>query len=215
MHPGGSFGESLLTFHDTTLAVLNVLFTIIAFISAYRLYSIKSVNLNFIHLALLEKIYTIVPVVILAILGFPSINMIYYLEESYLSSLTVKVTGNQYYYQYGYSFRLNYPIDSYMVPLEDLGRGDTYLEEVTEILAVPIGVYVRFLVTSNDVIHSYSLPALALKIDAVPGRINSVTTLFNRAGFYYGQCSELCGANHAFMPIVVATLPLEFFSEQS
>jgi len=165
----------------------------------------------------LEIIWTIIPAVILLIIAIPSIIFLFkFLEPSafdQLGGLTVKITGHQWYWSYEYvvpgqteegvSTFVNKEFDSYMIPEEMLQPGDLRLLEVDNSLHLPVGIPIRLLITSADVIHSWAVPSLGVKVDAIPGRLNEVYLLIFREGEFYGQCSELCGVNHGFMPIKV------------
>nr|YP_009370809.1 cytochrome c oxidase subunit 2 [Pharyngomonas kirbyi]ARO47975.1 cytochrome c oxidase subunit 2 [Pharyngomonas kirbyi] len=151
---------------------------------------------------ILEVTWTILPIIILFIIGVPSIALLYASNELVETSLTIKVIGNQWYWTYEYS-DLDLMFDSYMVAEEDLNHGELRLLEVDHRLILPSLTHVKVLMTSADVIHSWAIPSLGIKIDACPGRINSITMFMKKVGIYYGQCSEICGVNHGFMPIVV------------
>jgi len=165
----------------------------------------------------LEIIWTIIPAVILLVIAIPSIMFLFkFLEPSAfekLGGLTVKITGHQWYWSYEYivpsqtetgiNTFVNKEFDSYMIPEEMLQPGDLRLLEVDNSLHLPVGVPIRLLITSADVIHSWAVPSLGVKVDAIPGRLNEVYLLIFREGEFYGQCSELCGVNHGFMPIKV------------
>lgn len=152
---------------------------------------------------LVEVVWTCFPAVILLCLAVPSFHLLYSMEQSSLSPVTVKVVGHQWYWSYEFG-RVKL-FDSYMVegPLRLLGVDNPCL--------VPFGVESNFLVTRADVIHSWTVPEVEVKGDAVPGRINTLSPTFNAPGTYYGQCSEICGANHSFMPIVVESVSWEDF----
>lgn len=165
----------------------------------------------------LEIIWTIIPAIILLIIAIPSIMFLFkFLEPSafeQLGGLTVKITGHQWYWSYEYVVQgqtesgvntfVNKEFDSYMIPEEMLQPGDLRLLEVDNSLHLPVGIPIRLLITSVDVIHSWAIPSLGVKVDAIPGRLNEVYVLIFREGEFYGQCSELCGVNHGFMPIKV------------
>jgi len=170
----------------------------------------------------IEIIWTVIPAIILLLMAIPSITFLFrFIEPStsfieQLGCLTVKIIGHQWYWTYEYIVPiknengvLSYAtkeFDSYMIPEEMLQPGDLRLLEVDNALHLPVGIPIRLLITSSDVIHSWAVPSLGVKVDAVPGRLNEVYLYIIRKGEFYGQCSELCGVNHGFMPIkVVAT----------
>jgi cytochrome c oxidase subunit 2 len=153
----------------------------------------------------LELIWTLLPGVVLIFLALPSLNLLYSMDEILHPGLTIKIVGNQWYWYYEYS---DYGVptiaySSYMIMTQDLRYGEHRILEVDDCLICPIDTDVRVLVSAEDVIHSFSVPGLTIKVDAVPGRINVGSFRLKREGFYYGQCSEICGANHSFMPICV------------
>ena len=161
----------------------------------------------------IEIVWTTIPAVILVFIAFPSLRLLYLMDEIMEPAMTIKVVGHQWYWSYEYS---DYDVDSlefdsYMVPTSDLEQGDNRLMEVDNCLVLPIQTHIRVLVTGADVIHSFAVPALGIKMDAVPGRLNQTNMFIKRSGLFYGQCSELCGTNHSFMPIVVRGVSLDKF----
>ena len=165
--------------------------------------------------ALIEVVWTVVPGVILVFIGLPSLKLLYLMDEGVEAGLTVKVVGHQWYWSYEYS-DCGYGgigFDSYIVPTADLESGGLRLLEVDNRLIIPIETEVRVLVTADDVLHSFAVPALSVKTDAIPGRLNQANFYIKRPGVYYGQCSEICGANHSFMPIVVEGVSLGKYVE--
>lgn len=168
------------------------------------------VNKHFVHGTLLETIWTILPGLVLIWIGYPSLKLIYIMDEVVEAGITIKVIGHQWYWSYEYSdYKGLEGIDSYMIGEEDLEEGELRLLEVDNKLVIPVEVPIRVIITSGDVLHSFGVPSLGIKLDAVPGRLNQTGMIANREGVYYGQCSEICGANHGFMPIVVEGVSLE------
>jgi len=165
---------------------------------------------------LIELIWTITPAVILILIAFPSFKLLYLMDEVNDPSMTVSVEGHQWYWSYQYPDFLDsseefIEFDSYIVPDSDLEEGALRMLEVDNRVIVPENTHIRFVVTSGDVIHSYALPALGVKCDAYPGRLNQVSAYINRPGVFYGQCSEICGILHSSMPIVIESVSLEGF----
>jgi len=159
---------------------------------------------NLVHGTILEIVWTITPSIILMLIAMPSFALLYAIDEVIDPKYTIKVIGHQWYWSYE-TFD-NQDFDSYMLPLSDLNLGDLRLLEVDHPLRCPILAHLRFIVTSLDVLHSFAVPSLGIKVDAVPGRLNQVSAFIKREGVFYGQCSELCGVNHGFMPIkIIAT----------
>jgi len=165
------------------------------------------------HNTTIEVIWTTVPILILLVIVFPSISL---LAAQYKppgkNAVTIKAIGNQWYWSYEYPDNGGFEIVANMLPdAEAKAKGEPRLLAVDNRIVVPVGVPVRLLTTSNDVIHSWAMPSFWTKMDAVPGRINETSFTVEKPGVYYGQCSELCGARHAFMPIVVqAVSPADF-----
>ena len=145
-------------------------------------------------------------------LAIPSFSLLYAVDELVSPEITIKVIANQWFWSYEYA-DLNKEInfDSYMILEEDLALGSIRLLEVDNRLLLPIETSIRILITSTDVLHSFAVPSLGTKMDACPGRLNQVSLWINRPGIYYGQCSEICGLNHGFMPIVIEGVTLKDF----
>jgi len=152
---------------------------------------------NMTHGTLLEVIWTITPAIILMFIAVPSFSLLYSLDEILDASYTYKAIASQWYWNYQTPDGKDF--ESYMI--QDLNIGQLRLLEVDNPLLVPTNTHLRFIITSTDVLHSFAVPSLGIKIDAVPGRLNSVSTYIQRPGMFTGQCSELCGVNHGFMPI--------------
>lgn len=170
------------------------------------------------HGQTLEIIWTIFPAVILLLIAFPSFILLYLSDEVLTPAMTIKVIGLQWYWKYEYSDFISETGDSieyesYIIPEDMLEEGQIRLLDTDTSIIVPVDTHVRFVVTSNDVIHSFAIPSLGIKIDATPGRLNQVSALIQRTGVYYGQCSELCGINHALMPIKLECVPINDFIE--
>lgn len=170
------------------------------------------------HASQLEIIWTFIPAGVLLLLAVPSFNLLYSLDELIDPSLTLKVIGHQWYWSYEYSdFATleegvtSLAFDSYMVSTSDLSSGAFRLLEVDNRVVLPIKTHIRLLVTAADVLHSWAVPSFGVKIDACPGRLSQVSLFLKRSGVYYGQCSEICGVNHGFMPIVVKGVSLSKF----
>nr|WOA02285.1 cytochrome c oxidase subunit II [Gloiopeltis furcata] len=165
------------------------------------------------HGTLIEVIWTITPAFILLVIAIPSFSLLYAMDEIVSPAITVKTLGHQWYWSYEYSDYSNengesVVYDSYMIPEEDLEVGQLRLLEVDNRMVVPTNTHVRVIVTAADVLHSWAIPSLGVKCDAIPGRLNQTSLFVKREGLYYGQCSEICGINHGFMPIVIEAVPL-------
>lgn len=165
------------------------------------------------HGTAIEIGWTVTPSLILILIAIPSFALLYSMDEVIDPAVTIKAIGHQWYWSYEYSDyshsdELGINFDSYMLPEEDLPKGGLRLLEVDNRVVVPVNTHIRMIITGADVLHSWAIPSLGVKCDAVPGRLNQVPVFIEREGIFYGQCSELCGANHAFMPIVVEAVPL-------
>nr|YP_010960486.1 cytochrome c oxidase subunit II [Sphyraena borealis]WNH37889.1 cytochrome c oxidase subunit II [Sphyraena borealis] len=204
--------EELLHFHDHGLMIIFM-------ISAFILYIITSMVITKVYDKLIldsqevEIIWTVIPAIILILIALPSLRLLYLMDEINHPHLTVKAVGHQWYWSYEYTDYEELTFDSYMVPTQDLHGGQFRLLDVDHRMVVPTESPVRALISAEDVLHSWALPSLGIKMDAVPGRLNQSTFIVNRPGVYYGQCSEICGANHSFMPIVVEAVPLQHFED--
>ena len=163
-----------------------------------------------VHGTLLELIWTVTPAVILVFIAFPSFQLLYLMDEVIEPGVTLKVVGHQWYWSYEYSDYAPAQIsfDSYMIPDSDLKLGEFRLLEVDNRVVVPAETHIRVIVTAADVLHSWAIPSLGIKIDAIPGRLNQTSFIAGREGVFYGQCSEICGANHSFMPIVIEAVSI-------
>jgi cytochrome c oxidase subunit 2 len=158
---------------------------------------------TFTHNVTIEIIWTLIPVIMLIIIAIPSFRTLHYAEKIPTADLTVKVVGNQWYWSYAYPDHGNFGFDSYMIEDDKLQAGQRRLLEVDNRIVIPAGKTVRFLITAADVLHSFAVPAFGIKTDAVPGKVNETWVKVDKPGVYYGQCSELCGVNHGYMPIAV------------
>nr|NP_058512.1 cytochrome c oxidase subunit II [Laqueus rubellus]BAA95926.1 cytochrome oxidase subunit 2 [Laqueus rubellus] len=204
--------EQTIFFHDYVMMGVVAILVIVMYISLPCLSGCFS-SRNILESHRLEFAWTLLPAVVLVFLALPSLNLLYMSDNILDPSLTLKVVGHQWFWSYEYSDAPGGGLmfDSYMVAPGDLASGDFRLLEVDNRLVLPCGSHVRALVTSADVIHSWSIPSLGVKLDAIPGRLNSLSLFSNVVGVYYGQCSEICGANHSFMPICMEFITPDLF----
>ncbi|MFN7039019.1 MAG: cytochrome c oxidase subunit II [Alphaproteobacteria bacterium] len=165
------------------------------------------------HNSFIEIIWTLIPVVILIGVSIPSLRILYYSNVVKSADMTLKIVGHQWYWEYQYPDHGNFSFDSYMISDDKLQKGQLRLLEVDNRVILPVNTNIRILTTSQDVIHSWAVPSFGIKTDAVPGRINEAWFNVERPGIYYGQCSELCGVGHAFMPIAVEVVSKEDFEK--
>ena len=213
--------EALVELHDNIMFYLviilfGVCWILVSIIRNYvnDKYPISNKYLN--HGTLIELIWTITPGLILILIAFPSFKLLYLMDEVTDPTLTLFVEGHQWYWSYLYPDFLSsedeeLEFDSYLVPESDLEDGGLRMLEVDNRVILPELTHVRFIVSSGDVIHSYACPALGLKCDAYPGRLNQMSLLVNREGLFFGQCSEICGILHSSMPIAIESLSIEKF----
>ena len=197
---GSYIMDGIVSLNDHILYYEIILLTIttwILFILMYKsnsLFTLKDLN----HGSVLEIIWTLIPGVVLILIALPSFRLLYLLDDFLEPSISIKVIGSQWYWNYAYGDEF---FESYL--LQDIEPGSFRLLDTDEHLILPANTTIRFLITSTDVIHSWSVPALGIKTDAIPGRINQTSTEIYRPGLYFGQCYELCGIQHAFMPITL------------
>lgn len=203
--------------HDISFFLLTIVI-FVGWMLARTLWHFNSVSnpipSKIIHGTTIEIAWTITPSLILVFIAIPSFALLYSMDEVVDPAITLKAIGHQWYWSYEYSdyntedeTLINF--DSYMIPEDDLSLGQLRLLEVDNRVVVPVKTHIRVLITAADVLHSWAIPSLGIKCDAVPGRLNQVNLFLKREGVFYGQCSELCGANHAFMPIVIEGVSLE------
>ena len=217
--PATPIMEGIINFHNHIMFFLTVVGIAVMWLlgRCMVLYD-EDVNLevdNFTHSTTLEIVWTVVPALILMVIAVPSFALLYSMDEMIDPGLTLKVIGHQWYWSYEYSDFTSFDesnalnFDSYMLPLEDLSVGPLRLLEVDNRVILPIDTHVRVIVSAADVLHSWAIPSFGIKVDACPGRMNHASMFIKREGVYYGQCSEICGVNHGFMPIVVRAVTLE------
>nr|YP_008758449.2 cytochrome c oxidase subunit II [Notorynchus cepedianus] len=206
--------EELLHFHDHTLMIVFLISALVLYI-ILAMVSTKLTNKYILDSQEIEIVWTILPAIILILIALPSLRILYLMDEINDPHLTIKAMGHQWYWSYEYTDYEDLMFDSYMIQTQDLTPGQFRLLETDHRMIVPMESPIRVLVSAEDVLHSWTVPALGVKMDAVPGRLNQTAFIVSRPGIYYGQCSEICGANHSFMPIVVEAVPLEHFETWS
>nr|YP_010576105.1 cytochrome c oxidase subunit II [Epinephelus cyanopodus]UZN43390.1 cytochrome c oxidase subunit II [Epinephelus cyanopodus] len=206
--------EELLHFHDHALMIVFLISTLVLYIIV-AMVSTTLTNKYILDSQEIEIIWTILPAVVLILIALPSLRILYLMDEINDPHITIKAMGHQWYWSYEYTDYEDLGFDSYMIPTQDLSPGQFRLLEADHRMVVPLDSPVRVLVSAEDVLHSWAVPALGVKMDAVPGRLNQTAFITSRPGVFYGQCSEICGANHSFMPIVVEVVPLEHFENWS
>nr|WCH54213.1 cytochrome c oxidase subunit II [Osphya sp. n.] len=202
--------EQLTFFHDHTLLILVVITILISHIMIGMFFN-KFTHRFLLEGQMIEIIWTILPAIMLIFIALPSLRLIYILDETNFPILTMKTLGHQWYWSYEYSDFKNLEFDSYMIPINEMKLNNFRLLDVDNRIIIPIKTQVRMLISSSDVIHSWTIPALGVKTDATPGRLNQINFFSNRISLFYGQCSEICGANHSFMPIVIEAISPKYF----
>nr|YP_009692256.1 cytochrome c oxidase subunit II [Anthonomus pomorum]AEP27526.1 cytochrome c oxidase subunit II [Anthonomus pomorum]QED56849.1 cytochrome oxidase subunit II [Anthonomus pomorum]QED56857.1 cytochrome oxidase subunit II [Anthonomus pomorum]QED56870.1 cytochrome oxidase subunit II [Anthonomus pomorum]QED56941.1 cytochrome oxidase subunit II [Anthonomus pomorum] len=202
--------EQLMFFHDHTLMILIIITILVGHMLISMLLN-KFTHRFLLDGQMIEMIWTIIPAIILIMIALPSLRLLYILDENFNPMITIKAIGHQWYWSYEYSDYKNLEFDSYMLPTNELNTFNFRLLDVDNRMIVPFNCQIRMIVTSADVIHSWAIPSLGVKIDGTPGRLNQTNFNLNRTGLFYGQCSEICGANHSFMPIVIESVSPKFF----
>jgi cytochrome c oxidase subunit 2 len=198
--------EQLNFFHDHTLLILIIITILVGYI-IFILFFNSYTNRYLLHGQIIEIIWTILPAVILIFIAIPSLRLLYLIDEINNPIITIKTIGHQWYWSYEYSDFSNIEFDSYIIPTNELLLNSFRLLDVDNRIILPINSQIRILVTAADVLHSWTIPALGIKIDATPGRLNQTNFLINRSRLFFGQCSEICGTNHRFIPIVIERIP--------
>nr|AGZ18985.1 cytochrome c oxidase subunit II [Hypogeophis rostratus] len=204
--------EELLHFHDHTLMVVFLISTLVLYTITIMM-TTKLTNTNSMDAQEVEMIWTILPAIIMIVIALPSLRILYLMDEISDPHLTIKSIGHQWYWSYEFTDYDMLSFDSYMVPTKNLEMGHFRLLEADNRMVVPTESPICMLITAEDVLHSWTVPSLGVKNDAIPGRLNQTTFITTRPGVYYGQCSEICGANHSFMPIVIEATPLIKFEK--
>jgi len=191
---------SLINFHDSAITTIIIILTYVIISALSAVISPFSYSPSYENHEL-ETLWTSLPGLILLTLALPSLRLLYLLEETIDPSLTIKITGHQWYWSYDYADIENLEFDSFIKPSLEIHPGELRLLEVDNRMVVPWGIESRLLVTAADVLHSWTIPNIGVKSDAVPGRLNQLCITPSKPGIFYGQCSEICGANHSFIPI--------------
>nr|AMW68023.1 cytochrome c oxidase subunit II [Drepanepteryx phalaenoides] len=199
--------EQLIFFHDHTLLILTMITILVGYLMITLFFN-KFTNRFLLEEQTIEVIWTILPAITLIFIALPSLRLLYLLDEIDNPSITLKTIGHQWYWSYEYSDFCNVEFDSYMIPTNEINTNGFRLLDVDNRIMIPMNTQIRILVTAADVLHSWTVPALGVKIDATPGRLNQTNFFINRPGLFFGQCSEICGANHSFMPIVIESIPM-------
>nr|YP_010946286.1 cytochrome c oxidase subunit II [Allacta robusta]WGO57004.1 cytochrome c oxidase subunit II [Allacta robusta] len=202
--------EQLIYFHDHTMMIIIMILTTVSYMMIILIEN-KLINRYLLEGQLIETAWTIAPAIILIFIAIPSLRLLYLMDEINNPIMTLKTIGHQWYWKYEYSDFLKVEFDSYMTPQNEMNLNNFRLLDVDNRVVLPMNTFIRIIITAADVLHSWTIPSLGVKVDATPGRLNQSSFMINRPGVFYGQCSEICGANHSFMPIMVESIPMDHF----
>lgn len=220
--PATPLAEGIIDIHHHIFFFLTIVFIFVCYwliiivdtfgfkLTKQKIFYLSLIKVN--HNTVIELIWTILPSVILYFISVPSFLLLYSMDELIDPAITIKAVGHQWYWSYEYSdyesiaWDNTIVFDSYMLPEEELELGQLRLLTVDNPIVLPVNTHIRVIVTAADVLHCWAVPSLGIKVDAVPGRLNQGSIFLKRLGTFYGQCSEICGVNHGFMPIVVKSV---------
>nr|YP_054597.1 cytochrome c oxidase subunit II [Paraspadella gotoi]AAT12170.1 cytochrome oxidase subunit II [Paraspadella gotoi] len=207
LNPNSPVMEHLNFFHDWVMIfvmsiTISLLYMLIVYMKGTHQYRLFSESQD------VELVWTLAPCVVLMMIGMPSLRLLYLLDEAGTPALTLKTIGHQWYWSYEYSDLMHKEFDAYMVK-----NSNPRLLMSDNRTILPYMTPVRVLISAADVLHSWTIPSLGIKADAVPGRLNQLTLFASRPGIFYGQCSEICGSNHSFMPITMEFINKDSFLE--
>nr|UTE83879.1 cytochrome c oxidase subunit II [Trichogomphus mongol] len=204
--------EQLIFFHNHALMILLMITILVGYMMSTLFFN-KYNNRFLLEGQTIEIVWTTLPAITLIFIALPSLRLLYLLDEVNNPLVSIKAIGHQWYWSYEYGDFKNFEFDSYMTPTNSMPIENFRLLDVDNRMIIPYNSQIRLMVTAADVIHSWTIPALSVKIDATPGRLNQISFLMNRTGLFFGQCSEICGANHSFMPIVMESIPPSIFTK--
>nr|ARO35456.1 cytochrome c oxidase subunit 2 [Photinus pyralis] len=197
--------EQLTFFHDHTMFIL-LMITVMVLIIMSTMMINKFINRFLLEGQMIELIWTIAPAATLIFIALPSLQILYLMDEITSPNITVKSIGHQWFWSYELSDFQNVEFDSYMTPINEQSPHSFRLLDVDNQLILPYNSIIRMIISSTDVIHSWTIPSAGIKIDATPGRLNQTSFFMNQPGIFFGQCSEICGMNHSFMPIMIESI---------
>nr|YP_010586487.1 cytochrome c oxidase subunit II [Pseudoneureclipsis sibuyana]UZZ44288.1 cytochrome c oxidase subunit II [Pseudoneureclipsis sibuyana] len=209
MNSSSPLMEQMIFFHDNLMFISTLIMVMI------MLMMMKSMMNNLLSKNIkennnMEMIWTILPSLLLIHIALPSIQLLYLMDETNLPAMTIKMIGHQWYWSYEYSDFNKIEFDSYIKPYS---MNNFRLLEVDNSTTIPMKMQIRSLISSDDVIHAWTVPAMGVKTDAMPGRLNQINFMTKQPGVFFGQCSEICGTNHSFMPISVESISLKSFNK--
>jgi cytochrome c oxidase subunit 2 len=215
--PASEVKDRINSLHDLLLVIITVITFFVLALLVYVMVRFRAsahpTPTRTTHNTMIEILWTVLPVVILVVIAIPSFKLLYFEDRAPNAKMTLKVTAHQWYWSYGYPDNGNVQFDSYMIQPEDLKPGQMRLLSVDNPLVLPVKTDVRILVNGTDVMHSFFITSLGVQIYAVPGRVNETWVNIDRPGTYYGECNQICGDNHAYMPIEVQAVSEEDFAK--
>jgi len=213
--PASPTMERIVDFHNLLLVIITLISLFVLVLLLYVMYRFSEKRnptpSKTTHNTTIEVLWTVVPVVILVLVAIPSFKLLYFADRVEEADMTIKAIGRQWYWSYEYPDHGNFTFDATLVPEEDLKEGELRLLTTDNKVVLPVNTKVRLLITASDVIHSFALPDMGIKLDAVPGRVNETWLEILHEGTYYGQCSEICGTGHAYMPIMIQAVSKQDF----
>jgi cytochrome c oxidase subunit 2 len=213
--PATPLAAQVYSFHDLLLVIITLITLFVLALIGYVLWRFREdrnpVPSRRSHNTVLEVIWTAVPVLILVIIAIPSFKLLYAIEQAPETDFRIKAIGHQWYWSYVYPDHGNFAFDAVMKDETELEDGEPRLLATDNYVVLPVGKKIMVQVTADDVLHSWAVPAFGVKVDAIPGRLNELWIEIEEPGVYYGQCSELCGVNHGFMPIAIRAVTQEEF----
>nr|UFR82996.1 cytochrome c oxidase subunit II [Xylotrupes beckeri]UFR83022.1 cytochrome c oxidase subunit II [Xylotrupes sumatrensis] len=204
--------EQLTFFHNHALMILLMITVLVGYMMVTLFFN-QFNNRFLLEGQTIEIIWTTLPAITLIFIALPSLRLLYLLDEINNPLVSIKAIGHQWYWSYEYGDFMNFEFDSYMIPSLSMPIENFRLLDVDNRMIIPYNSQIRLMITAADVIHSWTIPALSVKVDATPGRLNQISFLMNRTGLFFGQCSEICGANHSFMPIALESIPPSIFTK--
>ncbi|MBI4183434.1 MAG: cytochrome c oxidase subunit II [Proteobacteria bacterium] len=215
--PASPVMERLVAFHDMLLVIIIGICVLVLGLLLYVIVRFRAsrnpVPSRTSHNTVVEVLWTVVPVIVLVIIAIPSFRLLYFQDRTADAEMTLKVVGHQWYWSYEYSDDGGFTFDANLVSDAEIKPGQRRLLETDNRVVLPVDTNVRLLFTSTDVLHSWAVPALGVKMDTIPGKVNETWTRITKPGTYFGQCSELCGVNHGFMPVAIDAVSKEDFAK--
>lgn len=209
--------ERITDFHNLLLVIITLITVFVLVLLLYAMYRFSEKRnptpSRTTHHTLLEVAWTTLPVIILVVIAIPSFRLLYFADRTVDAEMTLKAIGRQWYWSYEYPDNGNFTFDATLVPEEDLQEGQPRLLTTDNFVVLPVDTKIRLLITASDVLHSFAMPSMGIKLDAVPGQVNETWVEITREGTYYGQCSEICGSGHAYMPIAIKAVSKEEFAQ--